>query len=395
MNTQQPNSTEESHPDLSVRTIDSKVRPIKRMLFVIIPIIFIALGVYWLATFFSSQGAGVESLPVMEKSEPLPLSVPTENLDFGEVWEDESFVWNLPITNRGSEELKIQQFVPSCGCIAIESKSLEIPSQATRTVQVKINLSRGKWRPDEAVRLFSEKVTALVDGKPVRHESWALNGKVRKLFDVAPALVSFEEGSLVEGHSFPSKTVEVSAYTELTGLAAECRPPLGTAVVVASKNNTSNTRFSVIVTPNKATLPVGNLEFEVVLRGHTKDAVLPPVPFMVLGKVLQEVEAVPPAILFGHGILGERAEDTVVLRSRTGEAFRVLTVQSSSESIEAERLKDSPDSSPQFRIQQTFRGTGQQTAQMTFVAVIDGRRISVVVPVRYYGLTQRPGERED
>ncbi len=349
----------------------------------------VAGGALWLATALSSQSSIVESPPTPQSSEALPLSVPAGKLDFGEVWEDEKFVLTLPITNRGSEALKIRQFVASCGCMGIEPKSLEIAAQATCTIQATFNLTRGKPQPGETVRPFSAQVTALIDAKPLRHKKWTVCGKVRKLYDLVPELISFEEGSLIQGQAFPGRTVEVSCHTELTGLTAECRPPAGTVVVAPCKKRNV---FSVTVTPNKD-LPAGNLEFDVVLRGHTTGAVVPPVPLKIAGRVLQEVEAIPPVVLFGHHALGERAEDTVVLRSRTGKAFRVVAVESGRESIETERLPESSDSSPQFRVQQTFRKTGQQTATVSFHVQIDDRRITVAVPVRYCGLPKTAGER--
>jgi hypothetical protein len=109
--------------------------------------------------------------------------------------------------------------------------------------------------------------------------------------------------------------------------------------------------------------------------------------------VLQEVEAIPPAVLFSHRVLGERAEGTVMLRSRTGKACRVRTFESNSESIEVERLTAPPDSSPEFRIQQMIRKVGQQSATVSFCVLIDDRRITVAVPVRYCGLPKKMEER--
>jgi hypothetical protein len=242
------------------------------------------------------------------------------------------------------------------------------------------------WRKakTETVWPFSAEVTALADSQPVRQKTWTLCGKVRKSFDIVPERVSFLEENLIQGQSFPSLTVEVSPQTELTGLAAECRPPLGRVVVAPSKKKLT---FSVTVTP-KQDLAVGNFEFDVVLRGHTKGTVLPPVPLRVIGKVLQEVEVIPPAVLFGHGVLGEQSEEILMLRSRIGKKLRVLSFQSSSESTKIGPLKESPDSSPQFRIQQSFLMTGQQSATITFFALIDDRRITLAVPVRYFGLSK-------
>jgi len=37
-------------------------------------------------------------------------------LDFGEVWENKSFSWKVPIENRAAAPTEIAGFVTSCGC---------------------------------------------------------------------------------------------------------------------------------------------------------------------------------------------------------------------------------------------------------------------------------------
>jgi Protein of unknown function (DUF1573) len=337
-----------------------------------------ALGGYWVFSVVHSRSTRAQL-----------VSVRADKLDFGDVWADENFVWTVPITNDGLEAITLREFFSSCACMGIQPKTLEIPAGGTGTIQLALNLTHGKPEAGKASRPFSVRVTASIGAKSTRKITWTISGRVRKVFEMVPSLLSFKEGSLVRGEVFPSQKVELHAHTEVTGVSAECRPPLATVAVVAGE---AKNTFAVAVTP-KRDLPAGELRFDVLVHGLTAHGALPVALLPVYGRVLEQVEFTPPTLLFGHRALGEQAEETVLVRSRSGKTFKVLTFEATSKSIEVERLAASSDSLPQFRVRQKFLELGQQSAVVSFRVLVDGRSVTVALPARYCGLARKVEER--
>ena len=77
---------------------------------------------------------------IREKPQGPALVVADAALNFGEAWEDAAFTWELPLENQGSTDVQVLELIPSCGCLVIEPRSLEVPAGQTRTVQLKLDL---------------------------------------------------------------------------------------------------------------------------------------------------------------------------------------------------------------------------------------------------------------
>ena len=70
------------------------------------------------------------------------------NLDFGAVWEDAEFDWELPIHNQIGERVYVTDFALSCACLRIEPRSFELAPGETTSLKLKINLLHARKRVD-------------------------------------------------------------------------------------------------------------------------------------------------------------------------------------------------------------------------------------------------------
>src|SRR5262245_37313843 len=69
---------------------------------------------------------------VFNESTPNPgpsseLTIDQACLDFGEVWENPEFKWDLLIHNQGAKVAEILSFTSSCACVSVKPASLIVP----------------------------------------------------------------------------------------------------------------------------------------------------------------------------------------------------------------------------------------------------------------------------
>jgi hypothetical protein len=315
------------------------------------------------------------------------LRVAPEHLNLGEVWEEEQFRWVVPVTNSSGEDVEVVKFATSCNCLSVEPRAVVIPAGQTVGLNLVLNLTgkssqqanrRGR---DFQVHLFPQ----LRAGLPYQ-PGWTLRGRVLRPIDFAPPFVDFGE-SLVRGRSFPSRKVQVKAFTPLGQPEATCDAALASTWLVPREGTDD---YDLEIKP-KETLPTGPFEFKVSFRGRilSDNQALVEKALLVRGVVVGEARATPSSVVFGAARVGEQLQATVVLDSASGSPLAVDKIDISSPDVKVEAVDAVTPLRRQYRILQEVSRTGFQSASITFrLREQDhGGIITITVPVSCHGLT--------
>ena len=90
--------------------------------------IFIVLGCLTLGTFMGLAVSWRRSDRASRAVQDVGLTVQDEALDFGEVWEQESFEWVVPIRNVTGGDIRVLDIKTSCGCGSVDPKQFVVPA---------------------------------------------------------------------------------------------------------------------------------------------------------------------------------------------------------------------------------------------------------------------------
>lgn len=142
-------------------------------------------------------------------------------------------------------------------------------------------------------------------------------------------------------------------------------------------------------------LPLGVVEREVLVQAtNATGDELPAVAVSVTGSVVSDVQVVPPMLTFGVRHQGERAAETVILRSRSGRAFHVADVETTSNSL---RVAENGDDRFGYSVIQEIEDIGFTSSSITFHVIheVGPHSESILVPVRYVGADAQNGQPVD
>ncbi len=318
------------------------------------------------------------------------LEIAASALDFGEVWDQRSFPWTLPIRNASNEPVEVLEFKTSCGCLSVEPESLVVPPGETVPVKLMLNLNaKNRQKASLCVRDFDVGLVPVTKSSLPGQTRWKLHGYVRRYpLVTSPARVDFGE-ALVVGASFPSRAVDVHCLIPITGLTAECDESMATVHVEQIADDTQSYRVEILP---RADLSVGEHMFDVslkpLLRARQPGRELPPFQVEVTAHVLTDVYAVPSMLWLGAAKLGEVLDGTVAIAARS-RPFRVLEVRQNEEAqVEVARIEGVDAKTHVFRVMQRVAKGGTQRGGMEFIVQEEGGSEPYRVPVSvcYHGL---------
>jgi hypothetical protein len=114
--------------------------------------------------------------PPPTKSANAGLRVDPKFLDFGEVWEQDRFEWNLPIQNQSSQPTIVTGLHGSCTCQSMNPLEFTIPAGGHQQIQVVLVLrSRASRAEPDRHEDFAVALWADVAGTPAA-TYWQLRG---------------------------------------------------------------------------------------------------------------------------------------------------------------------------------------------------------------------------
>jgi len=314
------------------------------------------------------------------------LEVDPQQLDLGEVWEQNGFCWTLPIRNLSRRDVAVSRFIGSCRCVDVTPRSLVIPAGKTAEVRLALDLTTGDPRQTAPhSRPFSIQIVPVIENGLPQYQGWELEGLVRRAFRLSSPSVTFGD-SLVSGEPFPARTVEVTANVRLGRLTAE--PELEAPAAVTLERAEEAGRYLLRVAPEE-TAVVGRHDFNVLLKGVTETGErLPPFPIPVMMEVVDDIQTVPASVPFGSLPLGESAEETVVLRSRTGKSFEVVKADADPKKGVWVERSTTTGRDACFRVRQRAVALRSQGHYIRFTLQVDSGEATqeLAVAVSYYGV---------
>ena len=312
-----------------------------------------------------------------------PLVVPPADLQFGESAVSTEFGWDLSITNASSQDITVDEFIPSCHCVSYEPKTMELRAGATKELHLVLDLTPGS--EDDARsprRRFETSIKPRLRGYVGPDVVWAVSGDVVSVIDCEPMLLDFGE-ELVEGELFPVREVHGECDERLESITASCDPRLASVTV---KHNSDRPHiFQAIVAPNPE-LKEGRYDCFVRLCPEGVHGALPADGFRVTLRVHGRVEAKPSRIEIGELRHVANASTDVLLVGNVADAtgFSVETIDVPLDGSLAVSSR-STSSRNAFQVQIARPLVGYHKEVVRFRIVDDGgRRSEVRLPVSYY-----------
>jgi hypothetical protein len=314
------------------------------------------------------------------------LTVNPVQLDFGEVWENSAFPWRLPIENPTRNEVVVEGFEPSCYCLSFEPRSMVVPAGQAAELHLSLDLAhRNREDIGSPVRVFTvQLVPRIRDSKVPKQLGWVLRGRVRTAFELDSESVVFWD-ELVQGKQFTTKRVIVKGNIPLGDVTKKYDP---TAVSVKARTSTAMV-FELEVTPRE-TLPPGSFSTAVIVEAKGPDGTsLQSKTLKIVGAVHGNVQAFPSQVAFGTRVVGDKADETVVLRSVEG----VMGIELEGIDVHSTDLTVTPLASnvadgKAISVAQQFSQPGSRSALVKLtVRRQDGTLREVPLEVSYYGVS--------
>jgi hypothetical protein len=311
------------------------------------------------------------------------LTLTSNGLDFGEVWEDTAFPWTLQVQNHSDKDISISGFSHSCSCARIEPETLHLPSGATRELRLTIDLSENVSGTGSGSRPFRLRLSPNIDRSQKRPVEWTITGKVKTPVRLGQGWIDYGWQAEYDQprHLQP---VEVETFVPLRGLDVSSTSPHFKAE--ARRRRAESRLFDLEVTRLK-NLPPGPVNVAVVVVPELANGRrLPAKRLPLIGHILSDLQAAPPAIIFGARRVGETVEETISLQSLVGKGFKVIEARV----VGDKSLSVQPHSSASFlggmtyRIQGSIGNVGDGAAAVIFVADLgNGKVKEIKVPVYY------------
>jgi hypothetical protein len=326
-------------------------------------VVFLSCLTAYLFGFVSRKPA-----PQAEPAEVLidGLAVAPAALDFGEVWEQKAFAWEVVLENRTDADVRVPSFVTTCGCVALSPRSVTVPARGTAKLAVTLDLThRGPGEETAAVRPFTVGITPVGIGQGPRQASWVVHGTVKSRVTLNPLYVHFSEMA-VQGQAPPRRKVVVTAHVPVDALEAFVNPAIATVEVKRSKDDRS--RFELTVAP-LPTLPpgpfscTGTIALQEAGCGRCPAAIFP-----VEGQMMPEVRPFPAKLLLGSGPIGSTVEGAVVLQAPAEGSVVVESIQIDSPDVHVRpvAVEGMPEGRT-YRVTQRVSEAGDHSSVVRFV----------------------------
>jgi hypothetical protein len=321
------------------------------------------------------------------------LRIDPAHLDFGQAWEEKNFVWKLPIQNKTSQDIKIQDFALSCGCLDIEPKSLTIPANEVREIGLSVDLTKQRWLPNlgDSERSFAVEITPIQNARAWPRIGWKLHGTVRSRITLDKLAMNFGDEPVKE-----ESPVKLKALAIVHIAAKAVAPEFDSKIVkVALKPREDHpNHFDVEVSP-QPTLPVGEFETQVRLDIIAPSGErFPGTVLPVTGNMQPEIRVLPTRLLLGSVPVGKTAVGEVALQAPTNEELIVEDIAIDSRTVSIEPVTvDGLRKGRTFQIKQRVTKEGDQSSLVTFrIRRGTGTRVTASMEASYRGQSSATAE---
>lgn len=310
-----------------------------------------------------------------------PLDLRASPLDLGEVWANATHTHEVTLTNHGKGPVDIDQFVTACACETIDPPSLRIPAGSSRKITLTFDLTpKERFSAMQAERPFSQRLTAWVGPPYDRAIGWALTGTIKSVLQCDPPIIRMH---VVKGQPIEPITCRVKSLVPLARLEAEWNPAFGRIEV--RRLTAADDEFDVTAIP-ALDLPLGDFSAPAkLLPINHKVKGLGSFPLDVLGKVTDEVFAIPMTLALSSTRVGESVSGTIVLRAVDDQLFTLERSETSSPSLTVESVQSPKQGRLVVALTATPAHMGNYAESVKIVVVTaNGRTLAIETPVKLY-----------
>lgn len=302
--------------------------------------------------------------------------------DLGEVWHTDSLELEFCLVNESRKDtFEVGPFHGGCVCTSVTPEKVTMSPGDRVTVKATVDLERYRF-PESGPMEFTETVLAIA--KDPFGEKFALlmsaRGVVRPSYRIEPQALSF--GTIFRPDT-PARSSEIECLSRQAVDGVEVSAPEGVNASVERLPGEANAfRLTVRPAPDIAYGPLkGNIRFRAKLRsGLFVTRSLP-----VRGRVVDDLYALPPILLFGTLAAGDECSLTVRLLSRSEEAFVVEPVETIHQALEVQPRELSFSTAHTCVVSFRPTGRGALSESVKFkLRTRAGREHTVEVPVRAY-----------
>ncbi len=244
-------------------------------------------------------------------------------------------------------------------------------------MRIRINLtSQVKDSGEVAVNLWARvKKEHREPGESLGPE-WMIQGQVRRVLKLNRKLLYVGEHSEL-AQPLPVQTIPIEVLVPLQSLSAQCDLAGFTAKI--ERLNRGEAILQLRSAPRSVGPFEGTVSLQPVLKGGQQ---LPVQRLLFEGKIVSDIEAVPPEFLVGGRVLGDAIEEVVMLRSLTGRQLVDVRSEAQGEGLAVEVLKGGNG----LRIRQKITAAGSCTNRVRVYAKAGDRQVETVLPVTYTGV---------
>jgi len=323
------------------------------------------VGVVLLGGWPSSRSLSPNQLPATTAKQE--LIIPESMLNLGEVWEQADLALTLPITNTSVNEVNIDRFTASCGCVSVVPSQLTLGPGETRDLQVRLDLTViARKSPFAWVREFKATFVPYVGsrhGQPKALQGWEIVARVRSPNRAEPPVAALGRHSEL-ATELPAVTLKIlshdpSARLEAKSNSSHLRTQLEPAGSIPGIYNLH------LKLENK--LPVGPIGLKVELTTILANGtVLPSRQIDVTGEILSDVQASPSALLLGSLRMGTSKEETIALQSITGSEFQIIDFVTEGKGLSVTESRSAESKEHNFVLTQLADQTGLTANRVVF-----------------------------
>lgn len=331
----------------------------------------------WIAAALLVTGSGVGGYylanrmrVVPEKPSP-PLVLSASSRMLVDLREGEVTSHKLTIENGGTEEIHISRFHGDCRCTSFRPTTLAVPPGSSAEVELEIRLGPVSGERFELLVVADAK--GVDSGKDLKAQ-WTLSGRVVRDADLSAYRVDF--GELTEDQlGKATRQVKVRAKAPLKWVTAASR----TEAIRAESVGPDITLRAM------GPLPMGQLQGEVAVSVKFKGRERPvDMALWATLRVLSEIEVIPERILAGRRKVGTKAQEEVILASRTGKRLKVAAMGVTGSGMKVEGLAVDNGSGIRLRVEYEVmrEGADERSTWVDVQQAGEDRVRRVIVPVK-------------
>lgn len=247
----------------------------------------------------------------------------------GEILDNQPAELVFEFKNTGSETLEFRLVKPSCGCTIPEMEKKTYEPGETGTMKVTFDPSGKKGAISRNITIYTNSAT-----KPIH--TVFVQSYVKPIILTRPRILAFDMTR--KGHSRTQDIKVYGRFEDFKVTRATTPDPENFSVEIVDGgevNVDGDTMWlqTLRVTIRESARPASH-RTEISVRTNDKDK--PIFSLAVVGRVIGDLELTPVRMTIGRLVVGDSFEREVTIKSYSGKAFEVKSINSSNVVLEAE-----------------------------------------------------------